>query len=265
MRRLLNSYRHLAQIELAMQLQYRVGLAIWMIEIVLEPTIYLVVWQSAAGGGEIGGYAARDFAAYYIVLLVVTHFTQMWQMWEYDWRIRHGELNKALILPIHPIHADITANITFKLLMLVIVIPTVIILSLIFQPLLNPPLWSVLAFIPALLLAGALTFFTGWIVAMAAFWTIRTNAINQMYFLAMLFFSGTIAPLSVLPEALQTAANILPFRWMVAFPVELMLGRLSVETTLTGFGIQIFWVIAMLLLLPWVWRQAVRRYGAVGG
>lgn len=265
MNRLLDIYLQQFKISLAVQFQYRVGMIIWMIEIILQPVVYLVVWQSAAGEGEIAGYAARDFAAYYIMLLIVSHFTQMWHMWEYEWRIREGTLNKDLLRPLHPIHPDIASNITYKVFMLIVLIPTVIGLILIFDPIIQPPLWAALGFIPAVILAGALTFLLGWVVAMAAFWTVRIVAINQMYFLVMLFFSGSIAPLEVLPDFLQTISRLLPFQWAMAFPIELILGRLTQTEALIGFGAQIGWLIVTIAMLMFIWRHAVRRYSAVGG
>ena len=73
---------------------------------------------------------------------------------------------------------------------------------------------------------------------MAAFWTTRIGAINQTYFVMMLFLSGQIAPLTLFPYPLQTVAAVLPFRWMISFPVELLLGRLTPVEALTGLGVQ---------------------------
>ena len=261
----LDIYREFLKTSLALQFQYRVGMAIWMIDVILEPLIYLVVWQAAASGDTISGYDARGFAGYFIVLLIVNHFTETWMMWEYDYIIRTGQLSQYLLRPLHPLHRDISSNVTYKLFMLIVVIPTIIVMILIFRPTIHPPLWAVPAMVPAVILAGLLTFFTGWIVAMAAFWTIRINAINQMYFLIMLFFSGRIAPLEVLPDALRTIANLLPFRWAIAFPVELFIGRLSPRQATSGFAVQILWIAICYLLTEFVWRVSIRRYGAVGG
>ena len=99
------------RLTIALQFQYRVAMAIWMINRIVEPTIYLVVWTLVAeASGSVGGYAADDFAAYYIVLLVVNQLTFTWVMFEFDYRIRSGSLAFALLKPIHPIHSDIADN-----------------------------------------------------------------------------------------------------------------------------------------------------------
>jgi ABC-2 type transport system permease protein len=51
---------------------------------------------------------------------------------------------------------------------------------------------------------------------------------------------------------------------MVSFPVELLLGRLTITATLQGFGIQVAWIIAVSGLFAVMWRKGIARYSAVG-
>jgi len=77
----------------------------------------------------------------------------------------------------------------------------------------------------------------------AAFWTTRVSAINQVYFVLLLFLSGQIAPLTLFPNWLQIVANVLPFRWMLGFPVALVLGQLTPVQALEGLASQAVWAI----------------------
>ena len=80
----------------------------------------------------------------------------------------------------------------------------------------------------------------------------------------ILFLSGQIAPLSLFPPAFQTVANIMPFRWMLGFPVELILGRLTPTEALIGLGAQALWIGLAFVLMRIVWRAGIRLYSAVG-
>jgi ABC-2 type transport system permease protein len=121
-----------------------------------------------------------------------------------------------------------------------------------------------LVFLPALILAFLVRFLLEWTLALAAFWTTRVSAINQVYFVLLLFLSGQVAPLSLFPHWLQVVADILPFQWMLGFPVELVLGKLSVTQALIGLGAQAVWLGISLALVRLVWRAGVRIYSAVG-
>ncbi|MEZ4713433.1 MAG: ABC-2 family transporter protein [Caldilineaceae bacterium] len=266
MRAIAEVYAAQLRTSLAVQFQYRASLAIWMIGRVVQPLIYLVVWTTIARarGGEVNGYDAGGFAAYFIMQMIVSQATFSWIMWEYDYTIRTGQFNFKLLRPIHPIHADVADNLAYKILTLVILIPAVIFLAWLFPPTFNPQLWSILAGVLAIGLAFVVRFTLEWTLAMAALWTNRVSAINQTYEIVLIFLSGNFAPLAVMPAWIQVLANFLPFRWLIAFPIELMLGRLSPVEVLIGFGAQLFWLAAAQVLLRLVWRAGVKQYAAVG-
>lgn len=264
--------RHLAIYEAqfkvwtAVQIQYRVAMIIWLIGLIIEPVVYLVVWTNVAmaSGGSVGGYDSAGFAAYFIAAMVVNHLTFCWHMWEYDYIIRQGQLSARLLRPMHPIHADMAENMSYKVITSVVVIPTTFVLVLIFKPAWQPQTGQLLAFVPSLVMAFLIQFFMGWALAMAAFWTTRISAINRIYFLGKLFLAGQLSPLSLLPEWLQTAASISPFRWMLSFPVELLLGRVEGTAVYTGLLAQLVWVTLSLLAVRTIWRAGIRRYSAFG-
>lgn len=117
---------------------------------------------------------------------------------------------------------------------------------------------------PVILLAFALRFVVEWTLSLVAFWTTRVGAVNQMYSLAVIFLSGQMAPLSLFPSPVQTLATVLPYRWMVSFPVELILGRVGQSDLAFGLAMQAAWLALSLIVMTVVWRIAVRRYSAVG-
>jgi len=250
---------------LALQLQYRAELAIWMLNRIVEPTVYLVVWRTvAASRGGVGGYDAADFAAYFITLMVVNQLTFTWIIHEFEWRIRSGELSSMLLKPVHPIHGDIADNLGYKVLTLVILVPAAVLLSVLFHPAFEFRAATLALSAGALVVAYLIRFFVDWAFALSAFWTTRTSAINQIYFLLLLFCSGRLAPLELFPRWLERITWYLPFRWTVSFPVELALGRLSPELIAAGFRMQALWLALGLLLLRAMWRLGVRKYAAVG-
>jgi ABC-2 type transport system permease protein len=266
MQHLLSIYRAQFRITFATQLQYRAELLIWLIAMILEPVIYLVVWSavSATKGTPVDGFGPREFAAYFIVSMLVNFVTFDWHMWEMEFRIRDGSFSPLLLRPVHPIHADLASNITYKILMLAVMLPVTVLLSYVFDAQIHPTGATLVYFFAALLLAWVLRSLLEWTLALVAFWTTRVMAINRIYFSANLFLSGRMAPLVLLPATLGAIAAYLPFRWTIAFPTELLLGRIPLEQAPRGLLIQCVWIVAGLLMLVVVWRRGVRRYAGVG-
>lgn len=259
-------YRSKVKAALLVRLQYRGNFLVWTFAGIIQPLILLSVWDRVAQSrdGQLGGFVTGDFAAYFIVMMVVQSITRTWIMWEFGFRIRQGTLSPIMLWPLHPIHPDVAENIAFKLLEMFPILAACGVLSLLFPPHIGTSGLHALLFVPALLLAAVLRFLLEWTLALAAFWMVRVTALNQVYHAAGLLLSGQIAPLSLFPETIQALAATLPFRYFLSFPVEVLLGRLSGVDMAIGFAIQATWICIAYVSFRILWRLGVRRHTAVG-
>ena len=265
--RLFRIYLQSARLDLQLQFAYRASALIWLFSMLLEPIVFMMVWRAVAlaQGGTTEGYSQGGITAYFLTLMVVNHLTFTWIMHEYAYRILEGKLSGLLLLPLHPIHRDITLNFSYKLLVMVVVVPLLALLSFYLKPEFELELWQVFAFIPSLVLAAATRFLMEWLLALSAFWYIETSSFNQAYMVTLMFFSGRLAPIAMFPEWLSEVAQYLPFWLTVAFPVELLLGILAPRDAIQGMLLQCFWMGLFVVSVSWVWNRAVYRFGAVGG
>ncbi len=255
------------KIDIANNLAYRGAVAIWVLSTVVQPLVSLVVWRTVAGseGGSAGGFTANEYTSYFVIVMLVSHMTFIWHMWEFEWRIRTGFFSPILLRPIHPIHHDVSENLSYKIVGLIGVIPAAIILAVVFDADFGgTSVIDILAFFPALILAMALRFLVEWTLALAAFWMTKVSALNTLFDVFFLFLGGTFAPLSVMPGWIQAISYVSPFRWAIAFPVEVALGNRSGLEILTGYGIQLAWITLSVIVLRLMWTRATRRYSAVG-
>ena len=266
MRAYIDLYIQQFKTTLATMLQYRAALLIWTIGQVLEPLIYLIVWSvvSNGSGGSVGSYTTAEFAAYYVVLMLVNQISYTWIMYDFEYRVREGTLSATLLRPVHPIHSDIADNLSSKLITLPIIIVVAAALAVGFHAPISPQPWAIPVFLLSLGMAFLVRFFLEWSLALAAFWTTRVEAINQSYFVLMLFLSGQIAPLALLPHPIQLVSYVLPFRWLIGFPIDVFLGRLPPSQALLGLGAQAAWLFVSFAVMRTVWRAGVRVYTAVG-
>jgi ABC-2 type transport system permease protein len=196
--------------------------------------------------------------------MVTNHLTFTWIAWDFEADVRSGTLSAKLLRPIDPIHVYIADNLTYKIITMVVVAPATVALALAFAPDAEIAFANIAVAAVATVLAGTLRFLVEYTLALAAFWTTRIFAINDLYYVPLFFFSGQLVPLSLLPDWMQAVGTFLPFQWMLSFPVEVAIGRVRSDDIIVGLSIQVAWVVAFAIIRTVVWRSGLRRYGAVG-
>jgi ABC-2 type transport system permease protein len=251
---------------LASMFQYRISNLLWLVAMVVEPVVYLVVWSSVARqqGGSVAGYTPGGFAAYYITWTLVRQMNIALTPYAFESRVRKGELSPMLLRPMHPFHFDLAWFMGFKVVTFVLWLPIALVLTLAFRPTLDPTWWQVAAFLVVLVTGFVMRFVLLWVLGLVTFWVTRVSAVFELYFTVELLLSGRLVPLDLLPPWARSLADWLPFQWTFGYPIEVLLGRLSVAQTLWGMLMQAVWFAIGAAMIALLWRPAVRKYSAVG-
>jgi ABC-2 type transport system permease protein len=263
---MLRAYRALFLAEFQSAAQYRVQFLLWLVGNVIRPVIFLAAWVAIANarGGDVGGYSAGDFAAYYVVLTLVGQLTQSWNAYEFEQEVRLGRLSPKLLRPLHPVHYAVVGNLVWKAVTLPALLPVLALIAWGFHAHFALAPWNVALFIPSVILAGALRFLSGWVLAALAFWTTRVAAVANIFDQVGFILAGQIAPLALLPGALQSIAYVLPFSYMLGVPADILRGGLTVEQALARVAGQVVWVGLSYFGFQVIWRAGLRQYSAVG-
>ncbi len=233
----------------------------WMLPLL----VYLFIWSDAAGEGTIAGLTQEKLAGYYLILILVNQLTYATTNWTVGDHIRLGQISRWLLQPMSPIYHAISQEIAGKVVFMLFSVPITGLLALIIRPQINLSWQQGLLFVPAITLAWGLRFFWGYWLALLAFWATRADSLLALQDTMIFLLGGHLAPISLLPRGMQILALVLPFRYMSAFPVEVLTGQLDRGETLVGFIIQLGWTITAVALYRLVWTRGVRRYEAIGG
>jgi len=259
-------YKRLWLVNWAEQWQYRANLLMYLAFWLVSPIVYLAVWTTVANAqGSVNGFTAPDFVAYYMMLLIVDIATSDITIHIFGYKIMDGSLSNELILPIHPVLMKVLVNnLAFKALQMVALIPIWLTLYVLYQPVFSITVPHVLLAVPAIALGFMLQFFAGATITCIAFWTTRVWAIADFYGSIFRLLAGQFVPLALLPAFMQTASQVLPFRLALYFPIQLLLGKLSIEETLLNLVLQVVWCVILFVVFRVVWRTGLKKYSAVG-
>ena len=246
--------------------QYRVAMFLYALFSFIRPIIFLAAWLAVAEsqGGRLGAFSSSDLAAYFVITIIVTHATQAWDFFEFEYEILQGRLSPKLLRPLHPIHYSITGNILWKLQTSIAVVPVAILIAITFNARFTTTPSHLILGAVSTVLGAALAFTFGWVFASAAFWTTRVQAVVTLYQRTAFIFSGQIAPLALLPGPLLAVAYGLPFAYMLGVPSDILRGGPDIATALLMIGGQIVWLAVAVIVYRIVWNAGLRQYTAVG-
>ena len=233
----------------------------WMI----PPLISLFVWYTASSTQTIGGLTQSEFVAYYLMLILVNQLTYSQTHWTVGDGIHSGGMNFTLLRPLSPHFGVLATEIAGKVVYMSFVIPIAIILALLLHPMLHTTPYNSILFLLTLFLAWLLRFLWGYWLATFAFWITRTDALLSIQDTLIFLLAGQVAPVVLLPGVLQNVALLLPFRYMISFPIEILLGHLHFSELLTGLAYQSVWILIASVLFVVTWRRGLRHYAAIGG
>jgi ABC-2 type transport system permease protein len=255
----------LVRVGFADAVAYRAEMLVWLLSTTM-PLVMLALMRAVAREAPVGRFGEADFTAYYLAALVVRLTTGAWVIWEMNFEIRQGTLGFRLLRPVHPIVAYACENVGAMPLRLVAALPIV-----------AGALWAtgashvtrdpllLAAFPLALLGAWLITFLAMTIIGTLAFWVESSGSLFEVWLGLFGVFSGYLVPLELFPRWLGTAARFLPFRYMLAFPTEMVTGMTPRAEALAELGVQWLFVAVLAAASAATWRLGVRRFAAFGG
>jgi ABC-2 type transport system permease protein len=264
-RRAIQAYPTLLRVGLSEVVAYRAEFLVWILTTNM-PLVMLAIWHAVAADGPVGRFDQREFTAYYLAVLAVRLLTSTWVVWQMSMEIRDGTLSAKLLRPVHPLVAYSAEHLAAVPMRALVVSPIVAILIYAAGDRLavhDPLLLAV--FLASLIGAWLLIFFTMVLLAALAFFMESALGLFELWLGVHAIFSGYLVPMQVLPHWIRGATRVLPFRYMLGFPVETLIGLESHATALRELGGQWAYVAIFFALALLVWRAGVRRFAAYGG
>jgi ABC-2 type transport system permease protein len=248
-------------------LTYRVSFIMWRVRSVIQVLTIYFLWLAVVPPGQtLLGYTQPLIATYILGTLLLESIVLASRTYIVGSEINNGNLMNFLLRPINYFHYWFSKDLGDKLMNICF---SVVELSLIFL-ILRPPFFIqtdviyLLFFMIAVVLAVFNYFFINFLLGLIGFWSPEVWAPRFIFVTILGFFAGSLFPLDILPKYVYEVLKLLPFTYLMYFPIKIYLGQLGVSEILSGFVISAFWVCAMYFILKIVWRKGLKSYTAYG-
>ncbi|MET0594707.1 MAG: ABC-2 family transporter protein [Polyangiaceae bacterium] len=262
--RALSAYPTLLRIGFAGAIAYRAEMLVWMLTMTM-PFVSLALWSAVAADAPIGRFDQKNFVAYFVSTIVVRQLSGSWVVWEMIQEIKSGALASRLLKPIHPLIVYSADNLAAIPLRMVFSTPLAIIVLLSGGASLPHTLYGALAFLLSLFGAWVITFFVMVVVGSLSFFIESSISIFDIWLVFFMLFSGYLVPLELFPSWARDIAYVLPFRYTLGFPVEILIGMSNDAEIARGLAIQAAYGVGSAVVALTMWSAGVRRYSAFGG
>jgi ABC-2 type transport system permease protein len=256
-------------VEIRQKLTYRFDLLLELaVTLFARAFLGFLIWSAIFEQNnltELNGLSLSDLMVYYLLAALVDSFTSFRMGFIAD-EVYAGRLTKFLIIPMPFGLFKFAAAIAENLVPLIQIVLVYCIVWPILGAELSTPLEasSLLIGLGACCCAFLLNFALHMTIELCSFWVDKVWSLLIMVHLTAQFLGGLLLPLEAFPSWAQATLKLLPFYYLVGFPVNALMGRLTTTDYLSGIAIALCWALTIAFVARSVWRRGIVQYGAVG-
>ena len=266
-RRTISIYGAFAAMVPKMFLAYSIWVWMQFIVQIIALVIFVAFWTAVYAEQEtIGGLNLNQTLNYIILAQIfLPAVTSTGTIYYFGDLMREGRIGIELLRPLDFQGATYAYAISQMGVGLVTQLPLALVAWFLyrFQLPTDPLIW--LAFVITLMMGSGVLFFFDWMLGCVSFYSTETWGLSVLRFSISLFFSGSLVPLSMMPNWLATITAVLPFAQALYMPVSILGGITPLADVPRIWLLQLVYLIVLGLLSRVVFRVAVRKVTVQGG
>jgi ABC-2 type transport system permease protein len=247
---------------------YRGSVLLFRLQNILLLITLSAVWLASQSNGTIGGYTKNGLITYYLIGSLVNSIV-FWNVgFAVKTEIRDGELGpKTLVKPISYYWQKFFEEFSWHTVSPLFAVVTTGIVALFLRANLdlNISLPTLVPMILSVGLGSALFFNISYCFGLLTFWLTETEGVMTFIWAGVFLFGGQAIPISFFSGSLRALINLMPFRYVYSFPLEIYSRQLLSGDLVGGLALQVFWVLLFGILGSFLWRRGLVRYSAYGG
>lgn len=233
--------------------------------IAMQYFLWTAIFKSSSQS-NIYGYSYYQIIVYTVFANLISRFVATgYFKYEIADDIKNGGLSKYIVKPIGYGGYRLSCFLGEKLSQLIFMCIVFVVILLMFNGVSGIELNRLCAFIISLIFALIIQFLIYFVISAIAFFV---EEISHLFFVVQLsidVMSGKVIPLDMFGNKITYAFALLPFKYMVYYPTNIINGKLSSHEILVGFYMMCIWVLMLAIVSKVVWKKCIFKYIAAGG
>lgn len=246
---------------------YRLNFILWRVRVVVSILISFFLWKTIfTSNNQVFGYRESQMLTYIILITFLNGMVLSTQTFRVAEEINQGTLSKFLIRPLSYFGYVLSRDVSDKIINTFFSVFEMTLLILVLQPPIfvqTSSFWLGL-FIPTVIFSALLFFEIGMLLSIIGFWSRETWAPRFIFFILVTFLAGTYFPLDILPPPIYEFLQLLPFTYLIFFPLKIYLGMKGTFLLVKGFIVMFLWILGLAVILKYLWRRGLKIYTAEG-
>lgn len=247
---------------IAYKLDYFAGI----VNIVFIIIVNIMLWKTLYKSQNLENSIQHKMMITYIILSTIFQTAFIMDEFSVESTVRDGSIIHLLLKPMSfrlYTFSNTIGRLFFNLIMLLI--PSVIVVRLLFNIMLPYSLSSFLYFLVAASLGYLVLYNFNFI-----FWTIAINHMTSWGIVTtknacISVLSGALIPLWLMPDKVSKILQLLPFKNIYYFPLSIYLGMVPEDEIFKGILIQLAWIALFVVVGHFVWKKALKNVVVQGG
>lgn len=251
-------------------IEYRFDFFVGYFSAIFPIIIQVSMWSaiySSTKTGILYGYSYQQMILYTFFVGIVSRFLSTGFEYEMNDDIKNGGLNKYIVKPVNYCFYRGGCFLGERSSISIVFFVILIVLCAIFRVIgfFQIDLLKIICFLMALMFSLLLNFFLYFCIGMSGFWFSEISRVFPAIGVIFTVISGGIFPLDILGENFNQFISLLPFKYLLQFPVDIIVGKQLHYDIILGFIIQVFWIFVLGFCTQILWKKGLQKYIAVGG
>ena len=232
---------------------------------IITTILFSMIWFASTDSGYEG--LTREYVvSYFFLVLITSKFTMDVSIRLITDSIVSGKFSKYLVRPFSYLVEALGANLAEQTLHVAFVIPVIIGGGFLLQDYLIYSLtpYTICLFICSIVIANVIKFLMSQIFCLITFSVKQIYGLRTLHENLVTILSGEIVPYAALSSSIVLVLELTPFRYILSFPIEILIGGMRLYDLNMGFLIACIWIVLLYLIYKIGYFLSIRKYEAEG-